>query len=452
MRASHIKTATSKLEIMVPRRHRIFYGVSEIGMSGADVLMRISLLIFYTDVVGLRADYAGYVIALAVLWDGFTDPLMGFISDNFPIRGQKRRPYILMGAFALALGISLLFTVPSYEGQLAKAIYLLMTYMLANTGMTILAIPHAALGGDIPLKGHERAELFGWRLFFGNLGLTLGIGLPGLLAVFLVLAPSTGGAENYSSRIMAITIIITTLVTLYFTKSYDKNPKKPGAPSSKNYGSDLKSVLRNKAFRPVFIAYIIATLGLSLNSTFALYYYKYRLQLDEESFRAIIFVFMLVFSLSLPLWVWLSKKFAKKNLISLGVLGLGFMSIVVYPLIPIKSVSGPMLAAIIGGILIGSVVLMDTALADMVDRQEPGSENHKFGLYFGFWKLGGKISRALAITLAGQLLFFINFMPNKEQTSEASLALAMIFGPMVGSLLVISGMVIYLFMKDELKA
>lgn len=61
-------------------RTRTGYGAVEFGMSAAEVMLIFYLLEFYTKVVGLRAELAGFALSLAVLWDAIADPIMGGIS------------------------------------------------------------------------------------------------------------------------------------------------------------------------------------------------------------------------------------------------------------------------------------------------------------------------------------------------------------------------------------
>ena len=111
---------------MTPGRlRRVGYGAAEIGVSGSEVMLRVSLLIYYTQKVGLRPDLASYAIAAAVLWDAITDPLMGQITDRSNIANQKRRPFLLPGAVGLAVFLMLVFNVPNLETQSEKFLYLL---------------------------------------------------------------------------------------------------------------------------------------------------------------------------------------------------------------------------------------------------------------------------------------------------------------------------------------
>ena len=56
------------------------------------------LLLFMTDMAGLNPAVAGTILFIAVIWDGITDPAVGYISDNRRGGRGKRRPFILGAA------------------------------------------------------------------------------------------------------------------------------------------------------------------------------------------------------------------------------------------------------------------------------------------------------------------------------------------------------------------
>jgi GPH family glycoside/pentoside/hexuronide:cation symporter len=159
---------------------KILYCSADTGIAGAEVLVRVSLLAFYSKVVGLSSDVVGLAIAVAVFWDAVSDPLMGFISDRYTILGQHRRPYFVIGGAVLSVSLYYLFNPPALESINSKVLFLSVWYILMNTGMTILAVPHTALVEKLGQSSHERTILFGWKLFFANIGLMLGSGLPGV--------------------------------------------------------------------------------------------------------------------------------------------------------------------------------------------------------------------------------------------------------------------------------
>ena len=98
----------------------------------------------------------------------------------------------------------------------------------------------------------------------------------------------------------------------------------------------LKSVTKNKIFVPLFFAYLVATIGLSLNSAIAIFYYKYRLKLTEREIKYVIGLFILVISFSIAGWVFVSRKYGKKWPAFFGILALGLMTVICYPLFPVQ--------------------------------------------------------------------------------------------------------------------
>lgn len=434
----------------LPRTARVGYGAAEMGISGVEVLIRIGLLIFYTDVVGLEPALAGYAVALGVVWDAITDPLMGRISDRTRGRFGRRRPWILIGALALAVCVVVLFSVPPVQSQSGKFAVLLLAYMATNTAMTVIAVPHSALAGDLVAAGPVRVELFGWRLLFANLGLLLGTALPGLVLMDAAGAGSVAeraGADRLTAVVLGALTVLTAAITLYATRGRDVAAD--ASRHSVDFRTALRSVLTNPVLWPLLGAYLVASIGVNINSALALYYYRYRLLLEEQDTRAIIAVFMLIFCLSIPFWLRVARSTGKKTAVIVGALSLGAMSCVVYLLFPPGNPYWPLIACVIGGVAIGSVVLLEAMLADVVDYDRLRSGESRFGLYFGVWKMSAKASRAIAIALAGNLLSLIGFEPNAEQTADTALGIAIMFGPGVGVAFILAALILCWHPLDE---
>ena len=82
---------------------QIGYAFAEIGQNLVETAIRIYLLIYYTDVVGLNARLAGIAVGLSLVWDACIDPVMGAISDRTRHRfayvafGLLRKPFFVIG-------------------------------------------------------------------------------------------------------------------------------------------------------------------------------------------------------------------------------------------------------------------------------------------------------------------------------------------------------------------
>ena len=89
--------------------------------------------------------------------------------------------------------------------------------------------------------------------------------------------------------------------------------------------------------------------------------------------------------------------------------------------------------------LVGSVFLLDSTVADIVDLDEAITGAHREGLYFGFWRMSSKLARALGLVLTGLILDLGGYVPGAaEQSSSAATGIARAFGPGVGVLYVAS--------------
>lgn len=429
----------------LPLPTKLGYGAAELGVLCVETLARLHILKFYTDVVGLRPELAGGAAAIAIFWDAAVDPLVGLASDRTRSSWGRRRPWIAAGALALALSIAVLFHPPLLEAQLAKAAVLLGSFIAMNSAVSVLSVPHAALASELTFDRDERTELFGYRLFLGNLGLLLGAVLPGWALARAGEAGSARGAYGLAGALVALVVLLSAGVTVLATRGRDVgNPQGDAV----GLGALLRSFLhlgRDRTFAPLLAAYVIAQLGVAINGTIALYYYEYRLRLTDPQVSLVLGLFVGTWSLSIPAWVLASRRLGKKPLAFGGVFALGLVTAIIYLVAPPEQMTLPLTIAVVGGALAGSIVLLDALVADVVDVDHLRSRSERQGLYFGVWKMAGKMARGLAVAGSGVLLGRIGFVPNQPQTPEVAERLAWLFGPGVGAFLMVGALVFLCF-------
>ena len=427
----------------IPRSVKIGYGSPELGLVAVEVLIQVYLLNFYNVAVGLPSALAGLALSIAILWDAFTDPVMGGISDRTRTPWGKRRPYFLPGALGVSVFVLALFHPPTFGNHVFTFFYLLVGFLSLNTALTVIAVPHVSLAGEMAFDRDERTALFAYRRLFSTLGLVVGTVLPALVL------RSLGGEESpdtiahsrsTTALLLSAPILLTALWAFYATRGRDE-PSHEKATSARAIARDLielflsqRDVWRNRVFLPLLLSAIIAGAGRTLNGSIALYYYEYRLRLPEETvILGILLPFFLCLLASIPVWVWISRRRGKKWPAFFGVIGLAIISVSTYPFFPPNSVLGPILTAVVGGFFAGSIVIIDSLIADVVDYDELKTGHNREGLYFGVWKLGTKVARALGLASAGVFLQLIGFDEGSTtQTTEVGWRLALLFGPVVG--------------------
>lgn len=440
----------------LPLRIKSGYGTAELGMAAVEAMLQLYLLEYYTQVVGLRPDWAGYALALAVIWDAITDPVMGVVSDRTRSPWGRRRPYIFVGCFLMAASFMALFNPPTVASQGGKFAYLLGTYILLNTSYTLVAVPHATLGKELSFDRNERTELFGWRLLFRNGGLLAGVLAPGFLLTELQ-ALQADNAEAASraqaSWWIALTIIASALITVLAIRRYDGANHRPDEEPRdeaklwvhlKGLFVDLFNVGRNPVFAPMVLAYVIAFVGRTLNSSLALYYYKFRLLLTEDQIVFdILALFAVVVSASILFWVFISSRLGKRWPAFFGFFMLGIITVIIYPLLPPGKLWPAMVfASTLSGFMVGCIVIFESMIADIVDYDELKTGEHREGLYFGCWTMATKFARAFGLALSGQLLDAIGFREGLDAyPPEIGFRLSMIFGPLVGGIFILAALV-----------
>lgn len=414
-----------------------------------EILIRLYLLIFFTDVVGLDPKLAGTAAAVAILWDAITDPLMGVVSDRTESRWGRRRPYILGGSILLAGAMITLFSPMDIETQSGKFWFLLLAYMFVNTATTVIAIPHAALGTEISSDRRQITAIYAWKLVAGNLGAIFGTVVPGILLSKISTrgddVAARAAAHQSASYLVAILVIITAAISVVATRAPRGTTSEAthveNVATKTSYPVELMAVAKNRPFLILFTAYLIATIGVNINSSLAFYYYKYRLELTEADTQKIIAFFMIVFTAGLIAWIGLARRYGKKIPLVAGTTGLGLMTAIGYPLFAPGSFQGPLLAAVLGGFFVGSILMLDAWLVDVIDYDSVRTRQQRSGIYFGVWKMGAKSARACAVAISGWTLSWINFQPNAEQTPDVAWKLALAFGPGVAIFFLCGGLI-----------
>ena len=134
----------------------------------------------------------------------------------------------------------------------------------------------------------------------------------------------------------------------------------------------------------------------------------------------------------------------------IGVTLLGIASCIAYPLFPASSMIGPILMAIFTGFLAGSMVLLDSMVTDAIDYGEMKSGTRQEGLYFGFWKMAAKVSRAFSIAVAGLILGISGWEANGSSIDLSGESIAWYFGPGTGLFLILGAIILTFMPYDQI--
>ncbi len=151
----------------------------------------ISILAYpvYNMMLGVSAAWIGVALMIPRLWDAFTDPVMGRISDNFHSRFGRRKPFIVGGAVAMGLLFVLIWYVPHDWSNPLKLTWFIAFQVLYYSAYTVFSVPYTALTYEMTPDYDERTRVMAFCAFFHKFGELLGgwmLPLATVLGIWLV--------------------------------------------------------------------------------------------------------------------------------------------------------------------------------------------------------------------------------------------------------------------------
>jgi GPH family glycoside/pentoside/hexuronide:cation symporter len=327
---------------MLKTRTSIFYGIGGGVYSIKEAAYAVFILLFYTQVLGLSGTVTGGIIAVSLVWDGISDPLIGSWSDRLHSRYGRRHPFMVYSTLPIAIGVVGLFSPPTHVVQAPTllAAWLLFWSLWLRTFVTAFSIPHLALSAELTSDYHDRSRLLALRLGFMFM-ITLLLPAAGLLFIFAGGQDIDGRfvAENYPgygvmSAALAIVLgLITVLGTRHHTSQPDDRLEDYAPPTLRDYLNDVTETFRNKLFRRLISYEIACAVGWGGLSTLHILVATYVFEFDADE-MALILALPVVIGVTL---VWalmgtLTRRWQKPQLLRFALWGMLFNMIWLYPL------------------------------------------------------------------------------------------------------------------------
>jgi GPH family glycoside/pentoside/hexuronide:cation symporter len=249
-----------------------FWQKTAFGVGGtADNLMQNGINNMANQVFNIFLGVNPVLVSIAIfaarLWDAFTDPTMGSISDNTRSRFGRRRPYILVGGILSALTFALLWWVPASWPETGHFLWFLFGSILFYTFYTVFSVPFNALSYELTSSYHERTKVMAFRCFFGAIA---GISIQWMFRLTQMdcFENTLDGMRTVSLYVAAI-ILGTSIIPAVFSK--ERFSHAVSTQQKIRLIDSLKVTLKNRTFTLLIAALILICLGLFMVGQLGVY-------------------------------------------------------------------------------------------------------------------------------------------------------------------------------------
>jgi GPH family glycoside/pentoside/hexuronide:cation symporter len=119
--------------------------------------------------LGVSPFLVGLALTLIRFYDAFSDPFMGWISDNIRTKYGRRRPFILIFGILCGLGLPIMFLVsPSWSDKTFLGVSAVFWYMLISNMIYIpifsaWTVPFNSLANELSPDYEERTSIMTYR-------------------------------------------------------------------------------------------------------------------------------------------------------------------------------------------------------------------------------------------------------------------------------------------------
>lgn len=376
--------------------------------------------------LGLSAFWLGLILIIPRLWDAFSDPIIGHISDNTRTRWGRRRPYLLLGGLLTAFFFVIMWWIPKGEMiqawfpsesgfQAFQLVYILVALLLFFTAVNIFEISHGALGIELTTDYHARTRLFSAKSFFGNI---FAMSTPWLFKLAnMEVFKGTGGNEADGMRYVSIMIaaILVPLSLWWFFRLREPGFAKASKHEKTNFWKDMKLVGTNRNF--IYLTLSIFTLAMGFNFVQLLGSYIpifYVFGGDKAAGATLLGINGTIWAITGVLAVfplnWISPKLGKRNTLIIAIV---LMALAQFSKILCYNPSHPYLI-IIPTVLLSVGMLFfftlgSSMVGDICDENELKvgyrSEGSFYSIFWWFIKLG----TAFASFVSGALIVLTMF-------------------------------------------
>jgi glycoside/pentoside/hexuronide:cation symporter, GPH family len=394
------------------------FGAVALPLSTIGLPLTIYLAPFYAGEMGLSLAALGTAMVLARILDIVVDPFIGSMSDRLHTRFGRRKPWLVLGAAVLLVGMVRLFHPPAG----VTLSYFLFWLGVMYVGYSLVQVPHRAWGAELSPHYDERTHISSVRQFFATGGLIVSTLVPAL-----VLGQKGATSADVLSSLASMTLIVLPLVVLlnlHFTA--DKSLPRAASPHVRlDWRSQWRAVRRNGPLRTILLVLFIGFSAETFRQTLTVFYARDVIGVPN---LGLVYVYYFISAfIGVPFWRWMAQHTGKHKALAAGMvvaigtnLGLFFLGRGDTALFTTMF--------IVKGFCFGALDLLPAAmLADATDVDTAISRKARAGLLFAMAGVVTNLGQAVGQGLSLNALAWVGYRAAGETGESALLSLRVLY-------------------------
>jgi len=419
----------------VPLGQKIAFGLGMLANQMFPAALGIFMVVLVQN-LGFPGWMWGIIYFFPRIFDSFTDPIMGFISDNTKSKWGRRKQYVFIGAIVMGISFAIMWQLHIGSGVNYNFAYFMFWSFIFYLGLTIFSVPYVAMGYEMSDDFHERTSIMAVAQWIGQWAWVIAP----WFWVIMYLNGDDGwfATAEEATRTLAIWVggilMFVAMVPAIFIKSkstLDEDYADLSLSNIKGSFNEIKlgfkEALKIKPFRKLCISTFLIFNAFNTVATFTFFVIVYQLfNGDAEAANAGYWpsLFGCLGALSttfivIPIVTWMSRKLGKKNafLWSQGISIIGYIMLW-FLLIPGKPYmfifALPFFSFGIGSLF----TLMMSMTSDVIDLDELNTGKRREGIFGAIYWWMVKFGFAIAGALSGVILTIIGFQEGIASTEQ----------------------------------
>ena len=287
------------------------------------------VLMYYSQVLGLDPWLAGLALAIGLMIDAVSDPVIGYLSDNTQSRWGRRHPYLYASVIPLALSFYLLWHPPaSVQGDdVPLFVYLLVCNAALRFSTTLFLIPALAMVAELTSDYDQRTRLLSGLQSVYSVVMN---GMSFLMYAFWLVPTSevvdgVMNVEGYRQAGLFGAVVIGASVLLFSLGLHRSIPRTNRDIVKKSSGFrqfivQMSTLFRIQSMRVVMAAGVVYYMGIGAYSVMWVYIYSYFWEFTTAQLSLIVVPMILGGVFLHPIMSRLIKNREKKNIAIFGLL------------------------------------------------------------------------------------------------------------------------------------